>query len=378
VISHTGAAGGSNEVIVSLLRNLPAGVRPVCAFLSQGPAVGTVRDMGLEALVVDAGRSRDVWRIPPVVYALAQIIRSRGTDVVFAHSSKAQIYASPAATMVGVPNLWYSHELPGDNRSAPGNTRALQELAWRLPTVAIMCSSDFVADRLSQRRPGTRVHRVYPGVRTDGVPPRVHTADGDVRIAVIGRLQRWKRVELALEAMRLVIAEQPRARMRIVGGARADYDADYPDALRARADELGIAHAVEFAGDVADLEAQLAGADIVLHVADREAYGLVLVQALLRAIPIIVPPLGGGAEIIGNGIGGVVVDPTDSSSLARVLLDLCEDPARRNAMGDAGRARALERFDERVTAAEAWARVQAAASSAPPVTLGRHRSRAAA
>jgi glycosyltransferase involved in cell wall biosynthesis len=354
VVSHTGAAGGSNDVILGLLRNAPPDVRPVCVFLDDGPAVEAVRTTGFEARVVRAGRARDLRRMASAIRALVGLIRALRSDVVFAHASKAQVYAGFAAMTARVPNVWYQHELPGSSRAAPGMNEALQEAAARLPTKAVICNSSFVAQAQARRWPRMPVRRIHPGVRTEGVEAHTHTAAGDARIVVVGRLQRWKRVELALEAMRLVLAEQPRARLRIVGEARHDLDVDYPGELRARALSLGIADAVEFAGAVPVVDQQLAGADVVLHVADREAFGLFLIEALLRGIPVVTPPVGGGSEIIRDGVDGLLVEPTNSTALARSLLGLIADPARRTAMGAAGRARALEVFDERRTAAETW------------------------
>jgi glycosyltransferase involved in cell wall biosynthesis len=354
VVSHTGAVGGSNDVILGLLSNAPPDVRPACVFLDDGPTAEAVRAMGFERHVLHAGRARDVRRMASVIHSLVRLIRALHADVVFAHASKAQVYAGCAATIARVPNVWYQHEMPGPSRAAPGMNRALQELAARLPTKAVICNSDFVAEAQARRWPHLPVRRIHPGVRTEGVLARRHTAAGDARIVVVGRLQRWKRVELALEAMRFVLTEQPRARLRIVGEGRPDLDVDYPDELRAHALSLGIADAVEFVGALPVVDEQLAGADVALHVADREAFGLVLIEALLRGIPVITPPLGGGAEIIRDGVDGLLVDPTDSPALARSLLGLIADPARRTAMGAAGRARALDLFDDRRTAAETW------------------------
>ncbi len=361
MVSHTGTTGGSTHVILGLLRNLPPEAEPVCAFLDPGPAVQAVRDLGFEARALDAGRARAVWRVPSVIAALARLMRRRGVDVVFSHASKAQIYAGPAAAIAGVPNVWYQHEVPGLDRSAPGMTRVLQELGARVPTRAIICSSDFVARLHAQHWPGAPVRCIHPGVRTEGVRPREHKEARAARIVVICRLQRWKRVDRALEAMRHVLDAEPAARLRIVGVGRPDVDAGYPAELRARAAALGIARAVEFAGDVPEVEAQLAGADILLHTADREAFGLAVVEALLRGIPVVAAPVGGAAEIVRDGVDGVIVDPEDTPALTAALLGLARGPGTRTVMGVAGRARALEHFDERRTAAETWRLVANAA-----------------
>ncbi|HWH94436.1 MAG TPA: glycosyltransferase family 4 protein [Baekduia sp.] len=364
VVSHTGVTGGSTQGILGLLRNRPADVDPVCAFLDDGPAARAVRDLGVEAHVLNAGRARELWRVPAVVARLARLMRSHHVDVVFSHASKAQVYAAPAAAIARVPNLWHQYEVPGLERSAPGMTRVLQELAGRLPTRMVLCGSEFVARRHAARWPGAPVRRVYPGVRADGVAPREHTAASDVRIVVTGRLQRWKRVDRALDAMPRLLEAVPGARLRIVGAGRPDVDADYPAELRARAAALGITGAVEFAGEPADVDAQLAGADILVHPADREGFGLAVAEALLRGIPAVVAPLGGPTEIVRDGVDGLIVDPEDAPALAGALVRLARDPGTRSEMGRAGRARVLELFDEGRAAAETW-RLVAEATARP-------------
>jgi glycosyltransferase involved in cell wall biosynthesis len=250
VVSHTGAVCGSNSVILGLLRHRPADQHPMCAFLSDGPVVGQARDLGVETSLIDAGRVRDVRRASSAVLALAGIAHRKGADVVFAHTSKAQVYASPAALLAGAPSVWFEHEVPGSANGAPGNQGLLQALAARLPARAVLCTSDFVASLHRELRPAVNVERQYPGVRAEGVGVRRHGESHEIRLAVVGRLQRWKRVELALDCLKLALDVEPRLRLTVVGDARPDVDPEYPAELRAHAAALGIDHAVEFAGDV--------------------------------------------------------------------------------------------------------------------------------
>jgi glycosyltransferase involved in cell wall biosynthesis len=240
-------------------------------------------------------------------------------------------------------------------------TRVLQELAGRMPTRMVLCNSEIVARRHAKRWGHAPVRVVHPGIRTDGVQPRRHVRTHDARIVLVGRLQRWKRVDLALDAMRRVADAEPGVRLRIVGAGRPDVDAEYPAELRARAGALGIAGSVEFAGDVAEVEDQLADADVLLHTADRESFGLPVAEALLRGIPVVTAPGGGAQEIVRAGVDGVVADPQDTRALAGALLGLVRDPGARAGMGAAGRERVLERFDERRSAAATWRLVAEAA-----------------
>lgn len=365
VVSHTARVDNPNSFLLGLLRNRPAHVRPVCVFLEQGPDVQAVRDLGVEAEVVRAGRTREVWRVPRVVRALARRIRDDAADVVIAQTSKAQVYASPAAALCRVPDVWFQFEVPGWARGVPGQGRWLQELAARLPNRAVVCTSDFVAREHRERWPRTTVRRIYPGVRTDGIPARQHVSVGEIRVGVAGRLQRWRRVELALDALALALREEHGVRLQIIGGARPDFDADYPEQLRAHADALGILHAVDFLGAVDDPADRIGDADVLLHVADREPFGQLVVEAMLRGVPAIVPPLGGPAEVVRDGVDGIVVDPTDAAGLAAAVVQLARDPGRRAAMGAAGRQRALELFDARRMAAETWKLLDDVTSGSP-------------
>jgi glycosyltransferase involved in cell wall biosynthesis len=373
VVSHTAAACGSNAVILGLLRHRPADLRVVCAFLSEGPVLAQVRALGVEASLIDAGRARDLVRASGAVLALAGLAHRKRVDAVFAHTSKAQIYASPAAMLAGAPSVWFEHEVPGSAKGAPGRQRMLQALAARLPARAVLCTSDYVAARHHELRPGAKVVRQYPGVHTEGVAVRSHGHADEIRLAVVGRLQRWKRVELALDCLKLALIDEPRLRLIVAGDARPDLDADYPAALRARADALGIAHAVDFVGDSSDPAATLLETDIMLHLSDGDSFGLMVVEAMLRGVPVIASSAGGPAEIVRDGVDGLLVEPTDVPALAGAVRRLARDPVRRAEMGAAGRARVLERFDERRTAADTWA-LMAALAAAPDRRLEARRA----
>jgi glycosyltransferase involved in cell wall biosynthesis len=370
VVSHTARVDNPDQFIFGLLRYRPAEVRPVCVFLEDGPDVQAMLRLGVEATALRAGRTRDVRRMAGVIRTLGGRIRRLGADVVVAQTSKAQVYAGAAAALRRVPAVWFQSELPGSARGMPGQGQWLQQVAARVPSRAVVCTSDFVAREHRTRWPGSPVHRIYPGVRTEGIAAHRHQPGGEVRVAVVGRLQRWRRVELALDALALALRDEPRLRLVIVGAARPDFDADYPDQLRAQAASLGIEHAVEFLGAVPDPSDRIGEVDVLLHVADREPFGQPVVEALLRGVPAVVPPDGGPAEVVRDGVDGIVVDPTDAPALAAALVQLARDPARRAAMGAAGRDRAQERFDARLTAAETWRLLEEVVSGPPAAQRG--------
>jgi glycosyltransferase involved in cell wall biosynthesis len=347
-VSHSALPGGHNEVLLSLLRHAPAGVTGDCVYLEPGPMAARAEALGAHVTVIDAGRARELWRAPGVVRALRGQIRRSEPDVVMAHVTKAHLYAWAAARREHVSYLWRQPE----RRS---QKPLLHEVCGRLPSGAVICSSDITAEEQRRWR-STPVYRVHPGRELDGLGPRRAHTDGDaVVFGVVGRLQRWKRVELALRALPGLLAALPQARLRIVGGAAAGPDAGYDEELRREAAALGVEHAVEFAGEVADGAAAIAELDVLVHCAELEPFGLVLVEAMLRGVPIVAAAEGGPTEIVRDGVDGTLVDVTDAGRLAAAAAALGGDAATRARMGAAGRERALEHFTAERMARDIWA-----------------------
>jgi starch synthase len=62
-------------------------------------------------------------------------------------------------------------------------------------------------------------------------------------------------------------------------------------------------------------------------------------------VPVVASDAGGLPEVVEDGVTGLVVPRGDSNALAQAIGSLLDDPERRRAMGQAGRARALRLFD---------------------------------
>lgn len=87
-------------------------------------------------------------------------------------------------------------------------------------------------------------------------------------------------------------------------------------------------------------------AEVVLLPSHAEGYGLAAVEAMALGRPVIASRVGALPELVGEGpdAAGLLVPPGDASALARAMSELAFDPARRQALGAAARARFLARF----------------------------------
>lgn len=111
----------------------------------------------------------------------------------------------------------------------------------------------------------------------------------------------------------------------------------------ALARRLGVSSQLRLTGKLADPSPWYRAADLLVHPALEDTFGMVVAEALSHALPVIVSasPWCGIAAGLVDGVDAVVLaHPRDVEHLARVIGELCSDSARRAELGTAGRAHA--------------------------------------
>jgi glycosyltransferase involved in cell wall biosynthesis len=181
----------------------------------------------------------------------------------------------------------------------------------------------------------------------------------------VGRVEPAKDLISLLHSFAEIRRAEPRTRLRIVGAPAGDPDAAaylaHCKALAAQLfpDEAAGAHAVgdnpvsfeEIGGpEIPSLaEAYACGALVVLS-SVVEGFPVSLVEAMLCGRATVSTDVGAVVEVIGGT--GLVVPPRNPRALAEACVALLRDPERRERLGAAARARALELFtvEQNITA----------------------------
>lgn len=158
-------------------------------------------------------------------------------------------------------------------------------------------------------------------------------------VAGLDRAHAFKGVEVLLAALAALPAD---VRGVIVG------DGDLRPAYEATAARLGLGGRVIFAGRVPDAELpgyyRAADVAVLPSTTMGEAFGLVLVEALACATPVIASDLPGVRTVVDHGADGLLVPPSDAPALAAALGELLSHQDRRRAMGARGRAKVAARY----------------------------------
>jgi phosphatidylinositol alpha-mannosyltransferase len=180
----------------------------------------------------------------------------------------------------------------------------------------------------------------------DGVQPLSWARDGIPRILFVGRFdEQRKGFKYLLRAMPLVRQQFPNARLVVVGTGKPE---KYDD-LRERYGIWG----VDFVGFVPpeELPRYYASCDVFCAPSIRgESFGIVLLEAMASAKPVVASDIPGYASVMTNGQEGLLVPPRDPQALALALVRVLADHDLRRKLGDRGP----------LTAAQyAWPRVAA-------------------
>jgi glycosyltransferase involved in cell wall biosynthesis len=160
------------------------------------------------------------------------------------------------------------------------------------------------------------------------------------RLLCVGRLIPIKGHIVLLRAFAEARREVPELTLDVAGRGPLE------PALKALARELAIEDAVRFLGYVSPITDAIDRAAAVVVPSLGEGFGMVALEAMERARPVVAADIGGLGELVVDGETGLLVPSGEAEPLARALVEIARDPERRRALGEAGRARALEHFAE--------------------------------
>ena len=289
---------------------------------------------------------------------LRQIYRDESPDLVHHFTIKSILYGTSAARRTSVRRIvnsvtglghvfvsnrlaarmarpwirrWYLRSLIATGvRPIFQNADDLAELSRLSPHLA--------ARAILARGSGVDLQRFTPS--PDGRPQ----ANGVPCVLFVGRLLEEKGIREFVEAAHLTRDRGLRARFIACGAPDPGNPSSVDPACLDRWRSEGL---VEFPGHVDDIEQKMREADVIVLPSYREGTPRVLLEAAAMGKPVVATNVPGCRDVVTHGHNGLLVPPRDPQALANALEQLLTAEPLRLSMGRAGRALAVERFDER-------------------------------
>jgi glycosyltransferase involved in cell wall biosynthesis len=291
------------------------------------------------------------------IVRLAQLIRRERPTILHTHTAKAGAVGRIAALLARdarppiVVHTFHGHVLRGYfGRIMTFGFRTLERWLARTTTSLIAVSPEVRDDLVALHvAPASKFAVVRLGI---DLGDRVANDDAQRRetrrqmglredafvVGWVGRMTAVKRTESVVQALQGLVERDVDAFVVLVG--------DGPDRahLERYAHELGVIKRCLFLGYQEEVARFYDAIDVLLLPSINEGTPVSVMEALAAGRPVVATRVGGVPDVVRDGVDGFLVDPDAPDALAERLAELAADPQRRAQMGEAGRARVLERY----------------------------------
>ena len=322
--------GGSERHVLTLLPALAAeGIEPV--FLGLDDPAWSVepfyRELGVESVRLPCPRDFD----PRLARRVRRELRRLRPDVVHTHLVHADLYGALGAGR-SVPVVSTKHN-DDPFRRGPFRyvERALTRRAARVITIT-RALRRFCIDLVGL--PPGKVEAIHYGLDTLPEPwgenPELDLPDDARVLLCVARLAEQKGVDVAVQALAQVREVEPRAVLVVLG--------EGPERPKLAAE------GVYLPGRVGDVASWYRRAEMLVHPARWEGFGLALLEAMLAAKPVVATRVSAAPEIVADDLTGVLVPPDDAGALAAAVIGLLGDTMHAAELGAAGLVRARSLF----------------------------------
>lgn len=363
-VDHTGSVSGAEYSLQSLLAGLRAeGVR--CTFACpRGPNQALARRNRFEPLTIISAEGslrlhpvRTPRAVAEMGYAATQVAwlaRRLDVDVIHGNSIRASLVVGLGSRLARRPAIAHLRD-----RLPPG---AASKATLRL--IARTCAhtvanSRFTAAALREAGISANASVVSNPVDLELFRPlairertQMRAALGlDARmfaLGVVGQITPWKGQDMALRALAQLAERRPHLRLLVVGEAKflsgtTRYDnGAYRQELHEIARDARLEGRVHFLGERSDVPTIMSALDALLVPSHGEPFGRVVVEAMAAGTPVVASARAGPAELIEDGVTGLLVPENDLAAWAAAIERVLLDVDLRQKLSTAGRARSAD------------------------------------
>ena len=331
--------GGTERHVMLLSRGLKESGHEVILFCHpEGRLRRSAEEAGIR---IEPTKSRNQLDLSAAM-RLAQCFKKLRPEIVHLHTPKDYLSGTIAARLERVPVIVITRHM----------VLPVKSLMRRVYNGAntVVCPSRAVRDHLREQGISEqKLELIYNAIDTDEfasatgrralIRAEFKLEQDEICIGCVGRLVRGKGHDNLLKAAAQLNGAGAKMKFLIVG------DGLNRSALRARAEQLGLADKVVFAGYRADMPAVMSALDVFALPSDcAEGLPMALIEAMAAGRAVVATRVGGVSEIVEHEASGMLVPSRDSSALAESLQRLIIDSSLRERLGAAAKRRTQQRF----------------------------------
>jgi glycosyltransferase involved in cell wall biosynthesis/predicted nucleic acid-binding Zn-ribbon protein len=358
-ISHSAGIYGAEVCLLTLLSLLDKTIfEPVVVLPADGPLREKIESLGIRTYISPLERwveQEAVFRFTGKeilcrIQDLAEIIDKETPDIL--HTNTSVIYEGAlASAMKGIPHVWHIHETLTDHPSfkpilpVPLFYNVIDDLSEKVVVV-----SKAAKQELSRFISAGKVVTIYNGIDENrfkqisgqSIREELSLPDDAVLAVTVASLSKYKGHDTLLDAASLVKKKGHKIVFILVGPGSPDA----VDKLFKKIRDLDLGDMIQYLGFREDIPRVVGGSDLFVLPSIREAFPLVILEAMALHKPVVATNCSGPEEMLIDGESGFLVPVNDSESLAEKILLITSDKEKMAEMGE----KAYIRFKENFTA----------------------------
>ncbi|MGB0134686.1 glycosyltransferase [Dokdonella sp.] len=337
--------GGLERAVIDLIgaqRTLGHDCQVICLF-ERGSLADELVEQGVPVYACRKQRGFDF----AAIRRLRDHLCDHGSEVLHTHNAVAHYHAVLAAIGLEIRRTINTRHGMGGLATVSRREWIYRRSLARTDFVVTVCEAARKDMLRSGAVPAEKLLAVANGIRVEKFDPaddasstRLATSlglPGGTRvIGTVGRLNWAKDQSSLIAAFAKVFEQVSDAALVIVG------DGALRAGLQKQADQSGAGARVFLLGDRSDVGELLRGFDLFALPSLTEGYSIALLEACAAGLPIIATDVGGNAEIVLDGVNGIVIPARSEDALANALVELLKNPARMARMGRASREWVLD------------------------------------
>jgi glycosyltransferase involved in cell wall biosynthesis len=342
LVNLEGKIGGAERSLLLLAKHLRSEFDISAACPDPGPLSAALLSLGINSYDLPnppkQGYSSflSLWYWFKTTWRLIRIILKTKPDIVHANSFYTGAPSVAAALVTRTKLLLHARDL--------ADFGFLTKIFSRF-CIKIIAVSFAVRDALIEKGiEPEKIELVYNGIDNDYFASVDKNGNDSFVFANVGQFVPWKNHKIFLKAASIVGHQLPFARFMIIGDDLFGRNQDYKRSVLDYAEKSPIAEQISFLGWQENMNEIWPTIDCLVHTAEREPFGRVIIEAMARKVPIVAIDSCGPGEIINGGETGLFVQADDVEGLSEAMIKITTNSELRTRLTHAAYLHATSNF----------------------------------
>ena len=334
VINHL-EYGGAERLLFNFIlhakEHYPQLEMEVCVLLKEGSLGNQLRQKG----IIVHNLNVEKWNFVQAIYRLYKIIKRGRYDIIHVHLFPPLYYVRLTRLLLGYPTYVFTEHSTSNRRRKNSLLRFVEHFIYR-GYDAIVANSSETKQSLCFWLPKLegKIFVIENGVPKPQTQKLCYQLANPPLLLVIARLTFDKGVDIAIDAVRILLNEGVPVRLTIVGDGTE----------RQKLENMARGLPIKFLGFQEATEAYMVNHDILIIPSRREGFGLTAVEGLLVGIPIIAASVDFLKRNIKHRVHGLLFEPGNPKDLADKIKEMLSSKELRTKLAQHGKRLAMEKW----------------------------------